>query len=134
MFKLPLGLAALAMTAAAMPTAAAAQRYDGYGQGYDRSYGNAYGDGYNRAPRYQNRDRGYRYRDDRRYQNRDDRSYRQCSDGTGGTIIGAIAGGLLGRAIDNRGDHATGTVLGGVGGALAGRAVERGGQNGCSRR
>ncbi len=108
LLKLTLGLAALAMSASAIP--ATAQRYDGYGQGYARAYGNAYRDGYNHPPRYAYRDQ---------------RAYRRCSDGTTGTIIGAIAGGLLGRAIDNRGDHATGTIGGGVGGALAGRAIER---------
>ena len=121
MRKLFLGFAALAVGATAVP--ATAQRYDGYGYGqgydrYDRAYGSAYRDGYNRPPRYYYHDQ---------------RAYRRCSDGTTGTIIGAIAGGLLGRAIDDRGDHATGTILGGVGGALAGRAVERGGSNGCSR-
>ena len=122
-----LGLAALAVGATAIP--ATAQPYDGYGYGqrydrydhYDRAYGNAWRDGYNRPPQYAYRDY------------RDQRAYRRCSDGTTGTIIGAIAGGLLGRAIDDRGDHATGTVLGGVGGALVGRSVERNGYNGCSR-
>ncbi len=124
MRKLFLGLTALAMGATALP--ATAQRYDGYGYGYgqgydryDRAYGGAYRDGYNRPPRYY---RSYR----------DERAYRRCSDGTTGTIIGAIAGGLLGRAIDDRGDHATGTILGGVGGALAGRSIERG--QDCYRR
>ena len=119
MRKLFLALTALAMGAGALP--AGAQRYDGggYGQGYGRAYGDAWRDGYNRPPRYYYRDQ---------------RAYRRCSDGTTGTIIGAIAGGLLGRAIDERGDHATGTVLGGVGGALAGRAIERNGNGDCYRR
>lgn len=47
------------------------------------------------------------------------------SDGTTGLVVGAVAGGLLGRAIDTRGDRTLGTVLGGVGGALAGREIER---------
>ena len=118
-----LGLAALAVSATALPAAAQYGDAYGYGQGYgryDRAYGSAYRDGYNRPPRYD--DRGYR----------DQRAYRRCSDGTTGTIIGAIAGGLLGRAIDDRGNHATGTVLGGVGGALAGRAIDRG--QSCYRR
>ena len=117
MRRLFIGLTALAVGATAIP--ATAQRYYGYGygQGYGHAYGNAYRDGYNRPPRYADRDQ---------------RAYRRCSDGTTGTIIGAIAGGLLGRAIDNRGDHATGTVLGGVGGALAGRAVDR--SQSCYRR
>lgn len=37
--------------------------------------------------------------------------------GTTGTIVGAIAGGLLGRTIDTDGDRTLGTVIGGAGGA-----------------
>jgi hypothetical protein len=52
----------------------------------------------------------------------------QCRrpDGTTGTIIGGVAGALLGRAIDGGRRSAVGTILGGGAGALAGRAVERG--------
>ena len=52
-------------------------------------------------------------------------------DGTTGLVVGAVAGGLLGRAIDTRGDRTLGTVLGGVGGALAGREIERSGSRRC---
>ncbi len=107
---------ALAATMAAMPVAAEAQyRGDGYyrpapvhdgwrgvhgdrAAGYDRGY----------APR------GY-----------DGRYYRCRRDGSGGAMVGAIAGGLLGNAIAGYGDRAAGTVLGGVGGAFAGRAIDR---------
>ncbi|MGJ3629206.1 glycine zipper 2TM domain-containing protein [Sphingomonas sp. MMS24-JH45] len=109
MFKqLILAGAALAMGASAIvPTTADAQRYRG---GYDRYY-----DGGNR---------GY-YRDyDRRGNDRRYAYNRRCSGGTAGTIVGAIAGGLLGRTIDTRGDR-TLTVLGGVGGAVAGNAIEK---------
>ena len=121
MKTLSLAGAALAMTAAALvpATPAAAQR--GYYGGYDRGYEQR---GY---------DRGYRddrvYRGDRGYYG--DRGYRgyrggqRCNSGTTGTIVGAIAGGLLGRTIDTGGDRTLGTVLGGVGGALAGREIER---------
>lgn len=107
MFKnLALAGAALAMGAASLaPTAAEAQRY--YGSRYDRDYGRDYRD-YDR--------RGY----DRRYNYN-----RRCSNGTTGTVVGAIAGGLLGRVIDSRGDRTLGTVLGGVGGAVAGNAIEK---------
>ena len=59
----------------------------------------------------------------------------RCNRGTTGTIIGAIAGGLLGREIgrggyDNR-PSTTGTIIGAGAGALAGRAIERSGHNGC---
>ncbi|MEG8039727.1 glycine zipper 2TM domain-containing protein [Sphingomonas sp. LR60] len=52
-------------------------------------------------------------------------------DGTTGLVVGAVAGGLLGRTIDTRGDRTLGTVLGGVGGALAGREIERSGKRQC---
>ncbi len=52
-------------------------------------------------------------------------------DGTTGLVVGAVAGGLLGRTIDTGGDRTLGTVLGGVGGALAGREIERSGKRSC---
>lgn len=87
-------------------------------------------------------DRYYRDHDDRRYRDdnrryayrewrgRDGRRYCRKPDGTTGLVVGAVAGGLLGRTIDTSGDRTAGTVLGGVAGALAGRAIERGG-NSC---
>ena len=42
-----------------------------------------------------------------------------------GTIVGAIAGGLLGNSVAGRGDRLLGTVLGGGVGAVAGRAIDR---------
>ena len=105
--KLTLAGAALAMGTVAMaPTEAAAQRY--YGDRYERAYG--YNDGYYRQ-----------YRGDRRYYQRN----RRCSNGTTGTVLGAIAGGLLGRVVDTRGDRLPGTLIGGAAGALAGRAIEK---------
>lgn len=120
--KLSLIGAALAMTGTALipaTEAAAAQRYEYRdGRGY---YG----------------DRGYRsYRGyDRRY-NRYNR-YRareKCRDGDGGTIVGAIAGGLAGNAIAGRGDRTLGTILGGAVGALAGREIDRSDRPGYCRR
>lgn len=111
MKQFTLAAAALAMGATAIipATPAAAQRYG------DRYYGDRY-------------DRYDRYNDGRYY----DRGYRdsyrarqKCRDGDGGTIIGAIAGGLLGNVIAGRGDKTLGTVIGGAGGALAGRAIDR---------
>lgn len=55
------------------------------------------------------------------------RQQRKCSNGTTGAIVGAVAGGLLGRVIDRGGDRSTGTLLGAGGGALAGRAIDRNG-------
>ncbi|OWK29183.1 glycine zipper 2TM domain-containing protein [Sphingomonas mucosissima] len=107
--KLSLAGAALAMSTVAMiPAEASAQRY--YGDRYERQYR-----GYDNRDNY----RGYRGNDRRYYRNQ------RCNNGTTGTIVGAIAGGLLGRVIDSRGDRALGTVLGGVGGAVAGNAIEK---------
>jgi hypothetical protein len=49
----------------------------------------------------------------------------RCDRGTGGTIIGAIAGGLLGNSIAGYGDRTAGAVIGAGAGALAGRAIDR---------
>ena len=110
MFKhLSLVGAALTMGAAAIvPTAPAmAQRHHHHHRYHRGDYRPVY--------------RGY----DRYYQ-RDYRDYRRCRDnGDGGTIIGAIAGGLLGHEVAGRGDRAVGTVLGAGVGALAGRAIDR---------
>jgi hypothetical protein len=115
--KLALAGATIVMSAAAVipATPAAAQRYE-------RHYGgDRYGDRYRGS--YRQDYRGY----DRRYDRRDYRhSYRsRCDNGDGGTLIGAIAGGLLGHSIAGRGDRTVGTVLGAGAGALAGRAIDR---------
>ena len=111
-----LAAAALAMGATAIipATPAAAQRYGDryYGQRYDGQYRN----GYYSDGRYY--DRSYR-------NSYDYRARQKCKDGDGGTVIGAIAGGLLGSVIAGRGDKTLGAVLGGAGGALAGRAIDR---------
>lgn len=118
--KLTLAGAAFAMGAAALvpATPAMAQRYDrGYSYDrYDRGYNNNY--------------RSYRGNDRRYYNNR--RSDR-CND-TGGTVVGAVAGGVLGNVVAGRGDRTLGTILGGAIGALAGREIDRGGQPGYCRR
>ena len=116
--KLSLAGAALAKRATALipATPAAAQNYDRHYRG-DRYDGG-----------YRDYDRGYR--DDRRYDNRRsyrgyDRSHRaRCNNDTG-TVVGAIAGGLLGNTVAGRGDRLLGTVLGAGAGALAGRAIDR---------
>ena len=124
--KLSLAGAVLAMGAAAIvpATPSLAQRGGYYGDRYERSYDNRRG--YDNR-RYDDR-RGY---DDRRY-NRSNRN-RGCSNGDGGTVIGAIAGGLLGNTVAGRGDKLLGTVIGGAGGALAGRAIDKSGNRGYCR-
>ncbi len=122
--KLSLLGATLAMGAATLipATPAMAQR-DGYYRGYDN---------YNRGYNNRGYDRGYRgyrgdrdqYRNNRGYRGND--SYYRCRrDGTAGTIIGAIAGGLLGNEVAGRGDRTEGTIIGGAVGALAGRAIDK---------
>jgi hypothetical protein len=61
----------------------------------------------------------------------DGQVYCKRSDGTTGTIVGAVAGAWLGRAIDGGRRSAVGTILGGGAGALAGRAIEKNGDAEC---
>jgi uncharacterized protein YcfJ len=78
-------------------------------------------DGYNRAG-YQN----VSYKRGHKYRNKQYRSQQRCRDkGNGGLAIGAIAGGLLGHEVAGRGDRTLGTVVGAGAGALAGRAIDR---------
>ena len=85
------------------------------------AFADRYDDGY-----YSNRDRDhYRY-------SRRDRGYR-CDKGTGGTIIGAVAGGLAGNEIARRGSKTEGAIIGAAVGALAGRAIDKSDSN-CRRR
>lgn len=105
MRKILLALGCTAMVAPAMmaPVAADAQRRDRYRNGDDRNY--------------------------REY--RDNRGRLRCkkSNGTTGTIVGGVAGALLGRTVDTRGDRTLGTLGGAAAGALAGRAIDKGGSN-----
>ena len=95
---------------------------------------------YNRHdPRYGSYQANRYYRDGRYYTDRrltnQDRIYRgsngqfycRRNDGTTGLIIGAIGGGLLGRAIAPNGSKTLGAILGGTGGALIGRSIGRDG-------
>jgi hypothetical protein len=86
-----------------------------------------YDDGY-----YGRHDRYDRY--DRRDYRRSDRYYRgnRCDRGTGGTIIGAVAGGLLGNEVARRGNKTEGSIIGAAVGALAGRAIDKADSN-CRR-
>ncbi|MBD8680030.1 glycine zipper 2TM domain-containing protein [Sphingomonas sp. CFBP 13720] len=109
--KLTLAGAALATIAtAAAPTVASAQSYRG--DRYEQQYRG---------------DRGYReYRGDRGYRNQyRQRANRGCENGDGGTVIGALAGGLLGNTVAGNNNRLLGTILGGGVGALAGRAIDK---------
>ena len=69
---------------------------------------------------YHRTDNGIRY-----WQGSDGRSYCRKPNGTTGLLIGGVAGALVGRTIDTRGDRTPGTLIGAVGGALIGREIER---------
>ena len=60
------------------------------------------------------------------WRGKDGRLYCRKRDGTVGLVVGGVAGALVGRSIDTRGDRAVGTVLGAGAGALLGREVARG--------
>ena len=131
-----LKLAGAAIVAAAFlaPNAVSAQAYYGAPQ-YDYGQSDAAGpqrdrDGYPRAGR--GRDG---YARDGYYENRPppprrtdyrERRARSCDRGNAGTILGAIAGGLLGNAATGRhGNHTAGTLAGAGAGALIGHATDR---------
>ena len=112
--KLTLATAAAA-TLAMVPVTAEARHRDGYSDygRYEQSYrGDRYGRGY----------------DSRYYGQRNYRYNRRCS-GTTGTIVGGVAGALLGREVTRnryRGrSGTTGAILGGAIGALAGRSIDK---------
>ena len=123
-------LAATAITGFSATPATARDRYDdNYGYS-DRDYR------YDREnARYERDYRESRY-EDREYR-RAERDYRnnsnRCGKGTGGTIIGAVAGGLLGNQVARRGNRTEGSIIGAAVGALAGRAIDKSGSN-CNRR
>lgn len=103
------------------------RRYDSrYDRSYDRDYRSSrYDRYYDRDYRSSRYDRAYRTNRYDRYNHYDRYDRRRCS-GTTGTVIGAVAGGLLGREIAGRGDRTEGAIIGGAAGALAGRAIDKG--------
>ncbi|WP_082813382.1 glycine zipper domain-containing protein [Sphingopyxis terrae] len=137
-----MAVALAAIVSLTLPTGAAAQSwgwhdrsgdewYDGYGDGRDDGYEDGRDDGYDHGWREGWHDRGRHARETAYYDDEDDyRSYHHCRrrSGTGGLIVGALAGGLLGREVAR--DRGAGTIIGGGVGALAGRAIDRG-QNRC---
>jgi hypothetical protein len=103
---LALGCTAMVVPTVMLPTEAAAQR----------RY-------------YSDRNDGYRDNNYREWRGRDGRLRCRKSNGTTGLVVGGVAGALLGRTIDTRGDRALGTLGGAAAGALAGRAIDRNGSN-----
>ncbi|WP_260927237.1 glycine zipper 2TM domain-containing protein [Novosphingobium sp. 9] len=65
-------------------------------------------------------------RNDHAWRGRDGRYYCRRDNGTTGLLIGAGVGALAGNAVAGRGDKTLGTVIGGVAGGLLGRSVDRG--------
>lgn len=110
--RTPTILAALIF--AALPMAACTSDRYGDRYGYDRP-GTYSGTRYHRTLS----ENDYIYRDN------EGRYYCKRDDGTTGTIVGAIAGGVLGNIIAPGGSKTLGTILGAGGGALAGRAIDR---------
>jgi glycine zipper 2TM protein len=129
--KFTLTAAAAAVALTAMPAAADARHRDGY-RSHDR-YQQSYGhQRYRRGDNYYGGNQGYygrsygnNYYGDRYYNGR------RCS-GTTGTVVGGVAGALLGREVSRGGSRyrrggngTTGAIIGGAIGALAGRAVDK---------
>lgn len=92
----------------------------------DGRRGGWYRDGYDRGGYYGNH--GYAYRGGYGGRGRDYGDRYRCHSGRTGTIVGAIAGGLIGNGVAGRGDRTLGTVLGAGGGALVGRSIDRNGR------
>lgn len=123
-FKKSIGalvLAATAVTSFTVTPAMARHRYDD-----SYRYSNYDNRDYRNEQRDYNQERQY---DDRQYND----GYQRCSKGTGGTIIGAVAGGLLGNQVARRGNRTEGSIIGAAVGALAGRALDKS-SNSCNRR
>lgn len=80
------------------------------------------------GPGYASNDRdGYYMGDnDEVYRDQNGRYYCKRRDGTTGTIVGGLAGGLLGNVIAPGGSKTLGTIIGAAGGAVAGRAIDKG--------
>lgn len=121
----PVSLLMVAVVGSVGLSACASNDY-GY-RGERPGYGNRHDD-----DRYRDR-RDRRERAERRnlgdndviYRGRDGRYYCKRDDGTTGTIVGAIGGGVLGNVIAPGGSKTLGTILGAGAGALAGRAIDR---------
>jgi len=65
-------------------------------------------------------------RSDYVWRGNDGRYYCRRDNGTTGLVIGAAVGALAGHELAGRGDKTLGTILGAVGGGVLGRAIDRG--------
>ena len=88
---------------------------------------NAYWDA---SKHYRHDDHRYRARhlgrNDRIYRGSDNRYYCKRDDGTTGLIVGGVTGGVLGNVIAPGGSKTLGTIIGAGAGALIGRAIDDG--------
>jgi hypothetical protein len=137
MRKLLLGIALAAVALPATTPALADPQHHGRdrhqddrqrGRSYDWNrpdprYGSYDASRYYRQGNYQERRLG---RNDRIYRGSNGRYYCRRSDGTTGLIVGALAGGLLGNALDGGRSSTLGTLLGAGGGALLGQSIDKG--------
>jgi hypothetical protein len=99
-------------------TPAQAHRHHGHGYGHHRDRDD---DDRGRYNSYERNNGGGYYNDG--YYRRS-----RCSNGNVGTIVGGVAGGLLGREVAyHRRDRTGATIIGAAVGALAGRAIEKSG-------
>ncbi|WP_295491962.1 glycine zipper 2TM domain-containing protein [Sphingorhabdus sp. EL138] len=111
-------LAATAVTGFSVTPAMARERYHDVYYSQDDRQGSYDRREYRRGDRY---DRNNNYRNNAR-----------CDKGTGGTIIGGLAGGLLGNEVARRGNKTEASIIGAAVGALAGRAIDKS-DNNCRR-
>ena len=65
-------------------------------------------------------------RSDRVYRGSDNRYYCKRDDGTTGLILGGIAGGALGNIVTPGGSKTLGTIIGAGAGALIGKKIDDG--------
>jgi len=119
-----LSLSVISVGAMAATPAMARDHYrigDQY-RGYDRGYHKAR---YHKAKKHYHKDyyrNGRYYKGDRYYRGN---RYRCRDNGTGGALVGAVAGGLLGNQVAKRGDKTAGAVLGAILGGVAGHAIDK---------
>lgn len=111
------------IVATALPLCACATDSGGDRYGYN----NRPPDGYysDRRERREARRARYLAENDVIYRDNNGNYYCKRSDGSTGTIVGAIAGGVLGNIIAPGGSKTLGTVLGAAGGAIAGNAIDK---------
>lgn len=94
----------------------------GWNGGWTGGYQGGYDDGYDGG--YYGGNAGWN--GNRRGQWNGDHGYCRRSSGGTGTVVGAIAGGVIGNQVARRNDRTVATVAGAVVGGLLGRSIDRG--------